>query len=380
MRHLLPAWLPLNVLQQAADLPAAREALDEAYRIESERLVLRTLPDFIGQEHADSTELAEQLQYLYEPCFQGLKLKSQWVLEHIQAQLCVLTDRPSMPDIPSRQRLHESLKALAGYPQGGPLYFTMFNDTSNYFFYRKHHEHVPGMMLIEVARQAMYAEFYQHSGFARGEVSISILDLTSRFSRFTESSYQVDLVVSDNGAPMEHKPRKVDKRAQLFQNAAQVADIHLYGEIIKMPVFKRIRNISIDPDHWFRPLKGIRKEVLVRLACGRHLTGEMVLLSMNSLQILCAARAGTPAQSVNGHIYLYLESDGLMSLPVTSIQDVEGQDTTLHLALGELNSSLRFNWREVLKQYSYFSHSKTEHSNSGVNLFHRAYTAPRTQA
>ena len=30
----------------------------------------------------------------------------------------------------------------------------MYNDTKNHFFYRKHHEYVPGIMVIEVARQA----------------------------------------------------------------------------------------------------------------------------------------------------------------------------------------------------------------------------------
>ncbi|WWL43725.1 hypothetical protein V5O39_18795 [Pseudomonas parakoreensis] len=40
---------------------------------------------------------------------------------------------------------------------------------------------MPGLMLIEAARQAMYAQFYEHSGYARGEVSISIVDLLSSF-------------------------------------------------------------------------------------------------------------------------------------------------------------------------------------------------------
>src|SRR5690606_35640901 len=159
------------------------------------------------------------------------------------------------------------------------------------------------------------------------------------------------VVVSNYGTLSKNNARKVDKRAQFFQNSLQVADIRLQGEVIKMPVFKRMRNISIDPAHWFRPLKGIRKEVLVRLACGRHLTGELALLSMTGLQIKCAAQAGRERQAVNGHVYLYLEDDGLITLPVAAVQD--SVDSTLHLQLSALDSQLRFHWREVLKQLSY---------------------------
>ncbi|MFK3795361.1 AfsA-related hotdog domain-containing protein [Pseudomonas sp. NPDC088444] len=357
-RHLLAAWLPLDVLQQAESDPEVLNALHEAYRVDGERLILRSLPGVIHRTQLDQNGLDSLGEY-YEPSEEGRVLSSQWLPEHLEALLSAQCSNTRSPlDIPARQRLHECFKRLPGYPANSPVCYTMYNDTSNYFFYRKHHEHVPGLMLIEVARQAMYAEFYAHSDFKRGEVSISILDLDSRSPRYTESSYPVSVMVSDYDAPMEKKPRKMDKRGEFFQNGHKVAEIHLLGEVIKMPVFKRMRNISIDPTHWFRPLKGIRREAMIRLTCGRHLTGEIALLSMNGLQVRYTPQTGDAWQEDAGHVYLYLENDGLITLPVASIQDREdAHGSTLHLQLASLDSRQRFNWREVLKQFSYFAHS-----------------------
>ena len=63
-----------------------------------------------------------------------------------------------------RRELSEVTDKLPVQADRPPIFYvTMFNDTKNYFFYRKHHEHVPGIMLMEVARQAMYAQFYKYS-------------------------------------------------------------------------------------------------------------------------------------------------------------------------------------------------------------------------
>lgn len=357
-RHLLAAWLPLDILQHGENDPEAMHALHEAYRVEGQRLVLRSLPSVIPRTRLEHLSLAPHFDAIsehYSPAAEGLALTSQWLPEHLEALLSAQCPETLDPlTLPARQRSHECFKRLPGYPGNSPACYTMYNDTSNYFFYRKHHEHVPGLMLIEVARQAMYAEFYAHSDFKRGEVSISILDLDSRFPRYTESSYPVSVMVSDYDAPMEKKPRKMDKRGEFFQNGHKVAEIHLLGEVIKMPVFKRMRNISIDPTHWFHPLKGIRREAMIRLACGRHLTGKIVLLSMNSVKVRVAPLSDNALDGASGHVYLYLDNDGLITLPIDAIQ---ANESTLHLQLAPLDSTLRFNWREVLKQFSYFAHS-----------------------
>lgn len=362
-RHQLPAWLSAAIVQQANLDPVDLDIVNQAYRLDSDRLVLRSLPTIIGLDELEQAGMLACLPELlacYEKATDHLVLTGVWVLESTEAKLAQLLGYDDLLDVGQRRRVHDVLKNMDGCPQQGLLYFTLFNDTSNYFFYRKHHEHVPGLMLIEVARQAMYAHFYEHSGYARGEVSISIVDLLSNFPRYTESSFQVDVLVGDYDELAQPRARKVDKRARFFQRGELVADIRLYGEVIKMPVFKRMRNINIDPAFWFRPLKGIRHEVLVRLESGRHLAGRLELLSMAGLQVQCDSLASpldTPAQ---GHAYLYLESEGMISLPVKSVHESDApKGRLLKLQLADLDSQLRFKWREVLKQFTYFSHQET---------------------
>ncbi|MBV4460244.1 A-factor biosynthesis protein [Pseudomonas sp. COR58] len=359
-RHLLPAWLDAGVVARANLGPAQSEAVDLAYRADSDRLVLRSLPTVIGLDELEQAGLSEALPELllhYEKATDHLILTGVWIPESTEAKLAQLPGCEAPLDVGQRRRVHEVLKQLDGCPQQGLQCFTLFNDTANYFFYRKHHEHVPGLMLIEVARQAMYAHFYEHSGYARGEVSISIVDLMSSFPRYTESSFQVDVLVGDYDGLAPARARKVDKRARFYQRGELVADIRLHGEVIKMPVFKRMRNIQIDPSLWFRPLKGIRQEVLVRLESGRHLTGRLELLSMGGLQVRSDSPIDAPAQ---GHAYLYLENEGMVCLPVQTVRaHAASTDGLLRLQLAELDSQLRFKWREVLKQFTYFSHEET---------------------
>ncbi|NHX00127.1 AfsA-related hotdog domain-containing protein [Pseudomonas koreensis] len=358
--HLLPAWLPAAIVQQANLDPVELEVVNQAYRLDSERLVLRSLPTIIDLQELEQAGLSDCLPELltnYEKATDHLILSGVWVLESTEAKLARLPGCGNGLSLAQRRQVHDVLKTLEGCPQQGLLYFTLFNDTANYFFYRKHHEHVPGLMLIEAARQAMYAQFYEHSGYARGEVSISIVDLLSSFPRYTESSFQVDVLVGDYEGMAQPRARKVDKRARFFQRGELVADIRLHGEVIKMPVFKRMRNINIDPACWFRPLKGIRHEVLVHLDSGRHLSARIELLSMAGLQVQC----DSPLEaSERGHVYLYLENEGMISLPLQSLHASDATKAgSLKLHLAELDSPLRFKWREVLKQFAYFSHEET---------------------
>ncbi len=328
---------------------------------EGERHVLRSLPVSICLDELERCGLASCLAELrenYSLDGDSLRLTGTWVLESTEVKLARLPGVGEPLSIPERQRVHEVLQRLNGCPQQGMQYFTFFNDLQNYFFYRKHHEHVPGLMLIEVARQAMYAQFYEHSGYARGEVCISIVDLLSSFPRYTESSYSVDVLVCDYDEQPLHRGRKVDKRARFFQAGELVADIRLRGEVIRMPVFKRMRNISIDPSHWFRPLKGIGREVLVRFGCGGHLRASLELLSMEQLEVRCeeADAAGFIAKSTPNQLYLNLEQFGLMTLPISAIRSADGGSGLLRIRLAELDLHARFQWREVLKQFAYFSH------------------------
>ncbi|WP_267881400.1 AfsA-related hotdog domain-containing protein [Xenorhabdus nematophila] len=128
----------------------------------------------------------------------------------------------------------------------------MKNDTKHYFFYRKEHEHVPGLMLIEMSRQAMYHHVYSYSGYSRGDVSITISSLEVDFCAFTESSYELEVIVSTTSDIAHTCPRHIDLISSFYQNGNLVARVRLKGGVLKLNVFKRMRTLNFPKDHWFR--------------------------------------------------------------------------------------------------------------------------------
>jgi hypothetical protein len=133
--------------------------------------------------------------------------------------------------------------------------FQLINDANNYFFYRKEHEHVPGTMFIEAARQAVYHHFYHHTTHARGAVTVSLNELNASFFAYAELMYPIELVV-DNISPTDSSsPTKIHVRVAFYQRQKLFATVDTKATIIDIRLFEKTRNIFIYSDDWFEPIK-----------------------------------------------------------------------------------------------------------------------------
>ncbi|WP_061291591.1 AfsA-related hotdog domain-containing protein [Azotobacter vinelandii] len=133
--------------------------------------------------------------------------------------------------------------------------FQFINNADNYFFYRKAHEHVPGMMFIEAARQAVYHHLYHHTNHARGEVTVSVNELNASFFAYAELMYPIELVV-DNISPTDtSSPKKIHFRVAFYQRQTLFATIDTKATVIAIRLFEKTRNIFIFSDDWFAPIK-----------------------------------------------------------------------------------------------------------------------------
>ncbi len=207
-------------LSQQQDIEARGVQISDWYRMEGERAILesRFIPLTVMQLLAANYPALEELA---SPRQQGLQLQ-QWFRRCPQLQMAPVFSY--LADI----------------------------DTGNYFFYRKTHEHVPGLMLIEMARQAMYHYVYSWSGYSRGEVSISMNSLKVDFSQYVISPYELEILVSQSDGQGREKPKTVDKTASFYQAGQQVASIRLEGAAMNMKLFKRLRNIPFPNNEWFQ--------------------------------------------------------------------------------------------------------------------------------
>ncbi|MCX4161854.1 MULTISPECIES: AfsA-related hotdog domain-containing protein [Paraburkholderia] len=132
--------------------------------------------------------------------------------------------------------------------------YEMINRADHYYFYRKEHEHVPGVMLIEAQRQAVYHHLYKHTRHQRGKVTVSLNELNSAFYAYAELMYPIELVVDDLTPGNAPCPRNIHYRVSFYQRRNLLAVIDTKASVIEMSSFEKIRNIFLTSDDWYTPL------------------------------------------------------------------------------------------------------------------------------
>ncbi|MGF6413283.1 AfsA-related hotdog domain-containing protein [Paraburkholderia sp. MM5482-R1] len=228
------------------------------------------------------------------------------------------------------------------------------NDTGNYFFYRKMHEHVPGLMLIEIARQAMYHYVYSTTGFHRGEVSISMSNLDISFDRYVESAYELEILVSQSDRLMRNQPRVIDKTASFFQNGRPVARIRLQGTIMKLPLFKRLRTLSFPETHWFTLSHRVSPTGLLTDRTGGVYPVKIEQLSMVGVRLTHPPRNGAYAG-----LGIHVQGDGFIVLPLSKRND-DAQGSAVEFSFAALDARQRYALQELIKCNGFFNGSSTQ--------------------
>jgi hypothetical protein len=291
--------------KKRADLPRA----DEDYYYNT------SVPPLITHQEAN-TLLADEdglrlLSDYYSRTPEGFVICAEYVAEMDEILLLRKLGRTAqwIHDA-DRCRISDILES-AGILENNPriLYAVFYNDLNNYFFYRKHHEHVPGMMTIEAARQSMYAHAYRYSGIKRGDVSISMKTLAIDFQSYTNANYPVRIVMQDGP---NTKPQKwLHKRARFFQMGRLLANFEFTGPPIQMDNFRRKRVVPVDPAHRFEPVKNILRTLCLTADDGRAYECELNSLAAHAIQVTFKAGATVQPGEVL-HFTLYAKHFGYL--------------------------------------------------------------------
>ena len=121
--------------------------------------------------------------------------------------------------------------------------YEMINQADNYYFYQKDHEHVPGTMLIEAQRQAVYAHVYTMTQYVRDEVTISLDKVHCEFYGYVDLMYPLELVVDDRQTDRDPHVKKNTYRVAFFQQGKLMAIIDSVVDIIEINQFNRFRSL-----------------------------------------------------------------------------------------------------------------------------------------
>lgn len=351
------ALIPARIERESADSVVRdwgtedQRLFFESYRSEGPLYILRSVPASIDSNAAMAlSEFELSLSEFYRRDGEHLNL----VASHLPESVEELLRRTFLPHVTPMNRddaaiLAARLTESEQWAGARVNSYRILNDTKNYFFYRKSHEHVPGLMLIEVARQAMYHYFYSASGYDRGEVSISMSELDVRFSSYVESTYAVEVLIAQTEGIARKTPKFVDKTARFFQNGREVARVRLQGGAMKMPLFKRMRVLNFPDDHWFAPSERVLRDVLVGTDGRLSLRADLQMLSLKGVSV-----KSSPALEESGDVRsvsIHIDGIGFLCLPIGS-HDVSGDRVVLRFDTLSRDQSIAL--KEAIKSHFFF--------------------------
>ncbi|MFC3394552.1 AfsA-related hotdog domain-containing protein [Brenneria rubrifaciens] len=153
--------------------------------------------------------------------------------------------------------------------------FQLVNNADHYFFYRKQHEHVPGIMFMEAARQAIYYQLYTYSHHKLGRVTVSLSEMQAKFYTYGELMYPIEVVIDDLTESDSLLPGEVFYATSFYQQGKLIARITTRAPVISIDKFKLARNVFLLGDGDFEPL---HKSPLVTMITGQDLSQNIVNL------------------------------------------------------------------------------------------------------
>ncbi|EGT5682635.1 hypothetical protein AGJ32_15425 [Cronobacter turicensis] len=141
--------------------------------------------------------------------------------------------------------------------------FQLVNNADHYFIYRKQHEHVPGIMFMEAARQAIYYQLYTYSQHQLGKVTVSLSQMHADFYSYCELMYPVEVIVDDFTLSKSSAPKEISYSISFYQQAKLIARIKTVAPVISIEKFKLARNVLLNTDNVFKPLSHSPLTVLI---------------------------------------------------------------------------------------------------------------------
>lgn len=242
-------------------------------------------------------------------------------------------------------------------------YVTMFNDTRHAYFYRKNHEHVPGMMIIEAVRQAFYAFTYTFKKAKRGSVSISMSTLNSEFYSYTQSNYPLRIQVEESVHHDDLPERHLRLRAKLYQRQTLVGEISYSGIIMELNLFNRLRKMGKDEENYtFYPIKAIDNTILLidERSSSNILISKLKKISLKGMQVSIKEKGQYDLDI--GHKFKFILDIKDDNKIISSCQVVEKiiTDDGIDLSINYINLSkpLSVQLSDCIKNYTYINNEE----------------------
>jgi len=363
---ILPAWIEAQVASKILDTfsQEKKKKFNSAYRKVDNVYVLSGIPYKLPAESVhDLMGFKFDPASFYQEEGDSYVLKARFIPRSVHCFLARCFKWENVSSLaPLFLSVFEDLKTSKVFDLTCCNTYNILNTTDNYFFYRKSHEHVPGLMLIEVARQAMYHYFYSYSGYAKGDVSISMTSLDVDFLNYTESAYAVEILTSCTNQLAMDRPRHIDFTATFYQNGRVVGSVRLTGGVMKLKLFQRLRSIPFPDDDWFSFSSRIKRECIIQDDSGQSIHVNLSQISMRGLKVIengeSLSLTKAPQQAL-----LYVEGMGIVKFDLSG-SFAALSDDSVFIELDGPHGRQAKNLREIIKAHGFYCESAFDSSQA----------------
>lgn len=259
-RHGLPSSFETTLSAYGELQDEDKNLINKIYSIEktsptSIKLEMKGIPNSKFTTHTQSIQLKNIAKEATPIGF---------IPENMQNSLLKATGLPIIHET-ERELVEKILNKIESTIKNPELILKSNIDINHYYFYAKRHEHVPGMMLMEIARQAFYVYFHVFRDGESGESEISIRNFKCDFKSFAESSYPLRIHVNRvtwNDAGKKNSNGVL--RADFYQRDTCISTIEVHGIVTNKKLFSRLRKFRpLSSEHFKVVKQGVNVDLLL---------------------------------------------------------------------------------------------------------------------
>ncbi len=186
-------------------------------------------------------------------------------------------------------KLAEIFEKIDGLEKNDSFIANMYVDINHDFFFEHPNEHVPGVMVIEAARQFAQSVVHQYGKVPFEGMSNILTKLDCQFNHFLELNFPIKMknVVNHYKVGKDGYWQEIDNTVYVWQKNELAAVFNFVGNMLKTKIFKRIRKNKDEQSQSprFKVLPEFDRNVSIRSQDNKKYLGCIVDLSKQGFRI-----------------------------------------------------------------------------------------------
>lgn len=241
-----------------------------------------------------SSESWEYLNRLYGDDGRNNLILKEMPAEMDQIKILKILDERNRIILDSEKALLSEILFQSGLASDSvSFYANMVVDTEHQFYFEHYNEHVPGMMVIEAARQFGLATCHKYGRIPESEYQIMMSDLEIHFEKYVD--YHLPIKLAGTVDVRKTSPsgmwKKVILNFEIIQNSALAVSVRFNGRSIEKAIFGELRQeelYNMIGDFRYKPHSGSlhrHKFCLRNLENHEYIDGTLLEISTGDFKI-----------------------------------------------------------------------------------------------